>query len=97
MDVMASRVADDRRAIEASLVKALDNSDSGEDGRRRARGALDEYGFVAGQSALVLLGPDAWGRSSAARTLGQVGLPSPLTFLGQALHDGDEAVRTQAI
>jgi HEAT repeat protein len=97
MDVMASRVADDRRAIEASLVKALDDSDSGEDGRRRAREALEEYGFVARQSALMLLGRDAWERSSAARTLGQIGSQSSLTFLIEALHDGDSVVRNQAV
>ena len=97
MDVMASRAADDRRAIEASLVKALDNSDAGEDGRRRAREALEEYGFVARQSALMLLGRDAWERSSAARTLGQIGSQSSLTFLIEALHDGDSVVRNQAV
>src|SRR5258706_2636232 len=50
MDVIASRATDDRRAIEASLVKALESSDTSEDGRRRARLALEEYGFVARQS-----------------------------------------------
>ena len=97
MDVMASRVADDRRAIEASLVKALDSHDSDEDGRRRAREALEEYGFVARQSALMLLGRDAWERSSAARTLGQIGSQSSLTFLIEALHDPDSVVRNQAV
>jgi HEAT repeat protein len=97
MDVMASRVADDRRAIEASLVKALENSEFDEDGRRRAREALEEYGFVARQSALMLLGRDAWERSSAARSLGQIGSQSSLTFLIEALHDGDSVVRNQAI
>ena len=97
MDVMASRAADDRRAIEASLVKALDNSESDEDGRRRAREALEEYGFVARQSALMLLGRDAWERSSAARTLGQIGSHSSLTSLIEALHDGDSVVRNQAV
>jgi HEAT repeat protein len=97
MDVMASRVADDRRAIEASLVKALDSHDSGETGRRRAREALEEYGFVARQSASMLLGRDAWERSSAARTLGQIGSPSSLTFLIEALHDPDSVVRNQAV
>ena len=97
MDVMASRMADDRRAIEASLVKALASFDSGEDGRRRAREALEEYGFVARQSALMLLGRDAWERSSAARTLGQIGSPSSLTFLIEALHDPDSVVRNQAV
>src|SRR5713226_5036236 len=97
MDVMASRVADDRRAIEASLVKALDSFDSGEDDRRRAREALEEYGFVARQSALMLLGRDAWERSSAARTLGQIGSQASLTFLIEALHDPDSVVRNQAV
>src|SRR3989440_6035769 len=97
MDVMASRVADDRRAIEASLVKALDSSDNGEDGHRRALQALEEYGFVARQSAALLLGRDAWERSSAARTLGQVGSQTSLPFLIEALHDADPVVRNQAV
>jgi HEAT repeat protein len=97
MDVMASRAGDDRRAIEASLVKALESSDTGEDGRRRARQALEEYGFVARQSAMMLMGRDAWERSSAARTLGQIGSQSSLTFLIEALHDQDSVVRNQAI
>lgn len=97
MDVMASRAGDDRRAIEASLVKALDSSDTGEDGRRRARQALEEYGFVARQSAMMLMGRDAWERSSAARSLGQIGSQSSLTFLIEALHDPDSVVRNQAV
>ncbi len=97
MDVMASRAADDRRAIEASLVKTLDSSDTGEDGRRRARQALEEYGFVARQSAMMLMGRDAWERSSAARTLGQIGSQSSLMFLIEALHDPDSVVRNQAV
>jgi HEAT repeat protein len=97
MDVMASRAGDDRRAIEASLVKALDSSGTGEDGRRRARQALEEYGFVARQSAMMLMGRDAWERSSAARTLGQIGSQSSLTFLIEALHDPDSVVRNQAV
>jgi HEAT repeat protein len=97
MDVMASRAGDDRRAIEASLVKAIEAQDSVEDGRRRARQALEEYGFVARQSAMMLMGRDAWERSSAARTLGQIGSPSSLSFLIEALHDPDSVVRNQAI
>jgi HEAT repeat protein len=97
MDVMASRAGDDRRAIEASLVKALDSSDTGEDGRQRARQALEEYGFVARQSAMMLMGRDAWERSSAARTLGQIGSQSSLTFLIEGLHDPDSVVRNQAV
>ncbi len=87
MDVMASRAADDRRAIEASLVKALEASDTSEEGRRRARAALEEYGFIARQSATMLMGRDAWERSSAARTLGQIGSEASLSFLIEALHD----------
>ena len=97
MDVMASRATDDRRAIEASLIKAIESSDTTEDGRRRARQALEEYGFVARQSATMLMGRDAWERSSAARTLGQISAPSSLSFLIEALHDNDSVVRNQAV
>src|SRR5258706_12457877 len=97
MDVMASRATDDRRAIEASLVKALESSDTGEERRRRARLALEEYGFVARQSATMLMGRDAWERSSAARALGQIGSQDSLTFLIEALHDSDSVVRNQAV
>ena len=97
MDVMASRAPDDRRAIEGSLIKAIESSETDEDGRRRARQALEEYGFVARQSATVLMGRDAWERSSAARTLGQISAPSSLTFLIEALHDNDSVVRNQAV
>jgi HEAT repeat protein len=97
MDVMASRATDDRRAIEASLIKAIDSSETTEDGRRRARQALEEYGFVARQSATMLMGRDAWERSSAARTLGQISAPSSLAFLIEALHDNDSVVRNQAV
>ncbi len=97
MDVMASRAPDDRRAIEASLVKAIESSETSADGRRRARQALEEYGFVARQSATMLMGRDAWERSSAARSLGQIGAQSSLSFLIEALHDHDSVVRNQAI
>jgi HEAT repeat protein len=97
MDVMASRAPDDRRAIEASLVKALEAWDNDPDARRHAREALEEYGFVARQSATMLMGRDAWERSSAARTLGQIGSPDSLIFLIEALHDSDSVVRNQAV
>lgn len=97
MDVMASRATDDRRAIEASLTKAIDSSETSEDGRQRARQALEEYGFVARQSATMLMGRDAWERSSAARILGQIGSKSSLAFLLEALHDSDSVVRNQAV
>src|SRR5438445_1045413 len=94
---MATRVPDGRGAIETSLVKALESPDNGEEGRMRAMQALEEYGFVARQSAALLLGRDAWERSSAARTLGQVGSQTSLPFLIEALHDADPVVRNQAV
>ena len=97
MDVMGSRCPDDRRAIEASLVKVVTSSEGDEGVRRRAREALEEYGFVARQSAAMLMGRDAWERSSAARTLGQIGSRASLPFLIEALHDGDSVVRNQAV
>src|SRR5262249_25427120 len=97
MDVMASRGHDDRRAIEASLMKALDSGEASEESSGRVRRALEEYGFVARQSAALLLGRDAWERSSAARALGQVRSQSSLPFLMEALHDGDPVVRNQVI
>jgi HEAT repeat protein len=97
MDVMASRAPEDRRAIEASLVKALTAPDTNEEGRRHSRQALEEYGFVARQSAQLLLGRDAWERSSAARSLGQIRSTSSLPFLIEALHDADHVVRNQVV
>jgi HEAT repeat protein len=97
MDVLSSRVPEDRRAIEASLIKSLTSGDSENEGRERARRALEDYGFVARQSALLLEGRDAWERSSAARVLGQIGSSSSLSSLIEALHDGDSIVRNQAV
>lgn len=97
MDVMASRVSDDRRAIEASLIKALSASDVDHAGRERARRALEDYGFVARQCALMLQGRDAWERSSAARVLGQISSTASLPALIEALHDADSVVRNQAV
>jgi len=97
IDVMASRIPDDRRAIEASLIKALSAPDTEPEGRERAREALEEYGFVARQSALILAGRDAWERSSAARVLGQIASPASLPSLIEALHDNDSVVRNQAV
>ena len=97
MDVLASRVPEDRRAIEASLIKCLASADSESEGMERARRALEDYGFVARQSALLLEGRDAWERSSAARVLGQISSTSSLPALIEALHDGDSIVRNQAV
>ena len=97
MDVLASRVPEDRRAIEASLIKCLASAEGDNDGLERARRALEDYGFVARQSALLLQGRDAWERSSAARVLGQIGSVASLPALIEALHDGDSIVRNQAV
>jgi HEAT repeat protein len=97
MDVMASRVPDDRRAIEASLIKALSAPDVDDAGRERARRALEDYGFVARQCALMLQGRDAWERSSASRVLGQISSMASLPALIEALHDADSVVRNQAV
>ena len=96
-EVIASRVPDDRRAIEASLIKALNAPEADDEGRQRARQALEEYGFVARQSAVLLQGRDAWERSSAARVLGQIGSVASLPALLEALHDTDSVVRNQAV
>src|SRR5436190_15063276 len=96
-DVISSRAPEDRRAIEASLVKALEADDVSADSYRRVQTALEEYGFVARQSATLLMGRDAWERSSSARTLGQMKSPVSLPFLIEALHDADSVVRNQVI
>jgi HEAT repeat protein len=96
-DVLSSRTPEDRRAIEASLMKALESADTDENARERIRQALEEYGFVARQSAVMLMGRDAWERSSAARVLGQIGAKSSLPFFIEALHDSDSVVRNQAV
>ena len=97
MDVLASRGADDRRAMETSLLRALRSNDVNEHGRRKARRALEEYGFVARQSAAVLLAQDACERVAAARILGEIGLSTSLQFLLEALYDSETIVRTQAV
>jgi HEAT repeat protein len=97
MDVLASRAPDDRRAIETSLLKALSAPETSEDGRRRARQALEEYGFVARQCASLLLSHNAYDRASSARVLGEVSSQSSLPFLLEALYDGETIVRTEAV
>lgn len=97
IDVLASRAPDDRRAMETSLLKALDSPEIDEDGRRRAREALEDYGYVARQSAALLLAPDAYERASAARILGEVQSASSLPFLLEALYDSEQIVRSQAV
>jgi HEAT repeat protein len=97
IEVLASRASDDRRAVETSLLKAIGSPELSEAERVRARRALEEYGFVARQSASLLLAPDAYERSAAARTLGQVKSSSSLPFLLEALYDTDTVVRSEAV
>ncbi|HEV7860659.1 MAG TPA: HEAT repeat domain-containing protein [Pyrinomonadaceae bacterium] len=97
LDVLLSRATDDRRAMETSLMKALQSAEATDDVRRRSRRALEEYGFVARQSAALLLAHDAYERASAARTLGEIGSPLALSFLLEALHDAEMVVRTHAV
>jgi LPXTG-motif cell wall-anchored protein len=96
-EVLASRAADDRRAIETSLLKALRAPESDEDARRRARMALEDYGFVARSCASLLLGGESFARATAARTLGEMRSAQSLPFLTEALYDPDPVVRTEAV
>jgi HEAT repeat protein len=97
MDVLASRASDDRRAIETSLTKGVNAPDLDESARARARGALEEYGFVARQCATLLLAPDAFERTSAARSLGAIKSETALPFLLESLYDSESIVRNQAV
>jgi HEAT repeat protein len=97
MDVLASRASDDRRAIETSLTKGVNAPDLDESARSRARGALEEYGFVARQCATLLLAPDPFERTSAARSLGEIKSETALPFLLESLYDSESIVRNQAV
>ena len=97
LDVLSSRAPDDRRAIETSLLKALNSPEVDEDGRRRAREALEEYGFVARQCASLLLAHNAYDRASSARVLGEVGAQASMPFLLEALYDSEGIVRNEAV
>jgi HEAT repeat protein len=97
MDVLSSRAPEDRRAIETSLTKVMTAPDADENQRRRAREALEEYGFVARQCASLLLAADAFERTSAARCLGEIRSASALQFLLEGLYDHESIVRNQAV
>jgi HEAT repeat protein len=97
LDVVASRAPDDRRAIEASLLKTLNSAGGDEERQRRARVALEEYGFVARQSAALLMSADPYERTSAARMLGDIKSAAALPFLLEALYDHEPLVRNQAV
>lgn len=95
--VLGSRAIDDRRAIETSLIKGISSANLEEKAQARAREALEEYGFVARQCAALLLAPDAYERTSAARTLGEIKSPAALPFLLESLYDSESIVRNQAV
>jgi HEAT repeat protein len=97
IDVLASRATDDRRAIETSLVRSVNSLELNDNARSRAREALEEYGFVARQCATLLLSPDAFERTTAARSLGEIKSPSALPFLLEGLYDPESIVRNQAV
>jgi HEAT repeat protein len=96
-EVLASRATDDRRAVETSLLKALRAPETDEDGRRRARIALEDYGFVARTCAALLFGGETFERVSAARALGDMRSAQALPFLTEALYDHDPLVRTECV
>ena len=96
-DVLASRAIEDRRAIETSLIKGINAFDVDEGARRRARTALEEYGFVARQCAALLLSADPFDRTSAARCLGEIKSEAALPFLLESLYDTESIVRNQAV
>jgi HEAT repeat protein len=97
LEVIASRASDDRRAVETSLLKALRAPDTDADGRRRARTALEDYGFVARSCASLLLGSESFERASAARSLGEMRSSQALPFLTEALYDADSVVRNECV
>ena len=97
IDVLSSRAVEDRRAIETSLIKGVNSPELDESSQRRARAALEEYGFVARQCATLLLAPDAFDRSSAAKTLGDIKSGAALPFLLESLYDAEAIVRNQAV
>ena len=68
-----------------------------DDERCRARGALEDYGFVARQCAVLLLAPDPYERTSAAKMLGDIKSPASLPFLLEAIYDHEPTVRNQAV
>lgn len=96
MDVLSSRAPEDRRAIEASLIKMIASS-SDENERRRASEALEEYGFVARECATLLTATDPFDRTTAARALGEIRSAEALPFLLEGLYDSESIVRNQAV
>ena len=96
IDVLSSRAPDDRRAIEASLLKMIASS-AGANERRRATDALEQYGFVARECANLLTAEDPFDRTNAARSLGDIGSADALPFLLEGLYDSESIVRNQSV
>jgi HEAT repeat protein len=97
VEVLASRATDDRRAVEAALLKSINSRKHSEAERARARRALEEYGFVARSAAALLCASDVFDRSSAARVLGAVRSAAAMPFLLEALYDNEPVVRAEAV
>jgi HEAT repeat protein len=97
VEVVASRAAEDQRAVETSLMKTLRSQEVDRDGRRRARMALEDYGFVARACASLLLGSESFDRASAAAALGEMRSSQSLPFLTEALYDPDPVVRAETV
>lgn len=97
IEVIAARSFDDKRAVETSLLKSLRSPETDEDGRRRVRTALEDYGFVARSCAALLLGAESFERAIAARTLGEMRSAQALPFLTEALYDADPIVRMECV
>jgi HEAT repeat protein len=95
IDVLSSRSIEYRHAIESSLLKSL--SEVNQDASRRARQALEDYGFVARRCAVLLLAQDPFERTSAARSLGEIRSLLALPFLLEGLYDSESIVRNQAV
>ena len=96
-EVLASRAAVDRQAMEASLLKAISTVGHDENVRVRARRAFEQYGFVAQHCACLLSASNAFDRTTSARILGVAKSNSALPFLFEGLYDQEATVRNQVI
>jgi HEAT repeat protein len=96
-EVLSSRGTEDMRAIETALLNFVISTESTDDERGRAREALEKYGFVARYGAALLRSSDPFERTSAARSLGQMGSLTGLPFLLDSLYDTETIVRNQSI
>lgn len=97
IEVLSSRAAEDRKAIEASLLRALTAAGDNTETRERICRALEDYGFIARRCAELLLAPEYYERAAAAKMLGATRSQAALPFLLEGLYDTDESVRLQAV